>query len=114
MQLALLSDLKHYTLKQLRYDLIAGLTVAIVLIPQGMAYSLLAGLDPIYGLYAALIPLVVYSIFASSRYLSIGPVALMSIILLGGISTIVSPDEPEYLQLVIFSSFPFLLSSSTS
>jgi SulP family sulfate permease len=105
MQLALLSDLKHYTLKQLRYDLIAGLTVAIVLIPQGMAYSLLAGLDPIYGLYAALIPLVVYSIFASSRYLSIGPVALMSIILLGGISTIVSPDEPEYLQLVIFSSF---------
>ena len=104
MQLALLSDLKDYNLSQLRQDLIAGLTVAIVLIPQGMAYSLLAGLDPIYGLYAALVPLLAYSLFASSKYLSIGPVALMSIIVLGGVSTIVSPDQPEYLQLVIFSS----------
>ena len=106
MQLALLSDLKDYNLSQLRQDLIAGLTVAIVLIPQGMAYSLLAGLDPIYGLYAALVPLLAYSLFASSKYLSIGPVALMSIIVLGGVSTIVSPDQPEYLQFCLLYTSP--------
>jgi SulP family sulfate permease len=105
MNISLLSDIRHYSLKKLGWDLIAGLTVAIILIPQGMAYSLLAGLEPIYGLYAALVPLLIYPFFSSSRYLSIGPVALMSIIVLGGVSTIAEPGGQEYLSLVILASF---------
>jgi SulP family sulfate permease len=105
MTISLYTDLKQYSFKKLSSDLIAGLTVAIILIPQGMAYSLLAGLAPIYGLYAALVPLLIYPFFSSSRYLSIGPVALMSIIVLGGVSTLAEPGSPEYLSLVIFSSF---------
>ncbi|NNF20400.1 MAG: hypothetical protein HKN67_00530, partial [Saprospiraceae bacterium] len=48
---------ENYRSKYLKYDLIAGLTVAVMLVPQGMAYAVLAGLPPIYGLYAALVPL---------------------------------------------------------
>ncbi|WP_235296303.1 SulP family inorganic anion transporter [Portibacter marinus] len=105
MKTSLFADLKRYSLKKLGGDLIAGLTVAVILIPQGMAYSLLAGLKPIYGLYAALVPLLIFPFLTTSKYLSIGPVALMSIIILGGVSAIAEPGTSEYLGLVIASSF---------
>ena len=69
--------------KVLRADIIAGLTVALVLVPQSMAYAQLAGLPPYYGLYASFIPVAIASIFGSSRQLATGPVAVVSLFLQG-------------------------------
>ena len=93
--------LKHFSWKA---DLLAGLTVAVIIIPQGMAYAMLAGLPAIYGLYAAFIPLMIYPLFGSSRHLSVGPVALVSIILFVGLSTIADPGTPEFIQLALLTS----------
>ena len=94
---------RNLNLKSVFTDLIAGLTVAVILIPQAMAYAVLAGMPAVYGLYASLIPLIVYPIFASSVSLSIGPVALISIILLAGISVYAIPFSPEYINLVLLT-----------
>ncbi|MBT8050070.1 MAG: sodium-independent anion transporter, partial [Gammaproteobacteria bacterium] len=63
----------------LRADAIAGLTVALILIPQSMAYAQLAGLPPYYGLYASLLPTLLAAFFGSSRQLATGPVAMVSL-----------------------------------
>ena len=63
----ILSWLPNYGKADLRGDVSAGLTVGIMLIPQGMAYAMLAGLPPIYGLYASLVPLILYAIDGSYR-----------------------------------------------
>ncbi|CUM63563.1 uncharacterized protein PRCAT00001141001 [Priceomyces carsonii] len=68
----------HYNLKWLSGDLIAGITVGIVLVPQSMSYAQLAGLDAQYGLYSSFVGVFIYSIFATSKDVSIGPVAVMS------------------------------------
>lgn len=82
-------------------DLLPGLTLGIILVPQAMAYGLLAGVDPVYGLYAALVPLVVYSFLASTPHVSVGPTALASLLCLNGISGLADPGTPEYLGLAI-------------
>ncbi len=92
----------YFNLK-LRKDFIAALTVSVVLIPQSMAYAILAGLPPVYGLYAALVPLIIYGIFGSSSDLSIGPVALISIIVFGGISGLAELGSQNYLDLVLLA-----------
>ena len=74
-----LSLLKRYNLIALRFDAIAGLTVALVLIPQSMAYAQLAGLPPYYGLYASFLPPMIAALFGSSRQLATGPVAVVSL-----------------------------------
>ena len=61
-------------------DVIAGTTIAMIIIPQSMAYASLANLEPIYGLYASFIPVAVAAIFGSSRYLATGPVAMVSLL----------------------------------
>ncbi len=66
-----------------------------------MAYAYLAGVPPIYGLYSALIPLIVYALFATSRHLSIGPVAVSAILVAAGISKLADPGSEEYISLVI-------------
>ena len=71
-------ELPAYDGGKLRGDLSAGLTVGVMLIPQGMAYALIAGLEPIYGLYAALTPLAVYALLGTSRPESSGERALGS------------------------------------
>ncbi len=101
MELTIIRDLKNYDTQSFIGDLISGLMVAIVLIPQGLAYSILAGMPPVYGLYASLVPLVVYSVFASSRYLSVGPVAIMSIVILAGVSSFARPGTMEYIEMVL-------------
>ncbi len=68
-----------YDLGKLRVDVVAGLTVALVLIPQSMAYAQLAGLPAYYGLYASFLPPIVASLFGSSRQLATGPVAVVSL-----------------------------------
>lgn len=75
-------------------DLQSGLTVAIMLVPQGMAYGLLAGLPPIYGLYASLLSLVLYAVFGTSRALSVGPAAIVSMLVAAGIHRIGSGLSP--------------------
>ncbi len=74
-----LSWFEAYDLAVLRADFVAGLTVALVLVPQSMAYAQLAGLPPYYGLYAAFLPPLVASLFGSSRQLATGPVAVVSL-----------------------------------
>ncbi len=77
---------KNYNFSKFKGDLFAGLTTGVMLIPQGMAYALIAGLSPIYGLYAALIPPIIYSFFGTSYHLSIGPVATVSILIFAGLT----------------------------
>ncbi|MDA0714494.1 MAG: solute carrier family 26 protein [Bacteroidetes bacterium] len=101
---AVFSNPSEYVRTQFSSDLFAGLTVAIMLIPQGMAYALLAGLPPIYGLYAALVPLFIYPFIGSSPFLSVGPVALVSIIVLTGLSKMAEPMSVEFIHLAILTS----------
>ncbi len=68
--------LRDYNSSYFKKDLRAGLTVGILLIPQSMAYAMLAGLPPVYGLYASVVPLAIYAIFGTSRQLGVGPVAI--------------------------------------
>ncbi|MFK7980742.1 MAG: SulP family inorganic anion transporter [Saprospiraceae bacterium] len=94
-------SLKGYSKSIFRKDFIAGLTVTIMLVPQGMAYALLTGVPPIYGLYSSLIPLFLYAILGTSRQMSIGPVAISALLVLGGVSELATPETPEYISLVI-------------
>jgi len=92
--LPILQWLPRYQKSYLKGDLSAGLTVGIMLIPQGMAYAMLAGLEPIHGLYAVTIPLILYAIFGTSRQLAVGPVAMVSLLTAAGIASL-SPESPE-------------------
>lgn len=80
-------------------DLIAGIVVTILLVPQSMAYALLAGLPPQVGLYASIIPLVIYGLMGTSRTLAVGPVAVVSLLVASGISGLKPTTTAEYLQL---------------
>ncbi len=95
--------LPNYKKAAFRADLLAGITVAVMLVPQGMAYALLAGMPPIYGLYAGLIPLFLYAILGTSRQLSIGPVAISALLIWAGISPLAEAGSPEYISLVILT-----------
>jgi SulP family sulfate permease len=86
-----------------RKDIFAGITVAVMLVPQGMAYAMLAGMPPIYGLYGGLVPLLGYAILGTSRQMSIGPVAISALLVLAGVSQIATPMTPEYISLVILT-----------
>lgn len=90
-----------YNQNMLKSDLVAGLTVGIMLIPQGMAYALIAGMPPIYGLYASLIPLVIYGLFGTSRQLSVAPVAMMSLLAAAGVGPIAGGDVERYIALAL-------------
>jgi len=90
----ILEWLPQYKRDQLQGDLSAGLTVGVMLIPQGMAYAMLAGLAPIHGLYAVTIPLMVYGIMGTSRQLAVGPVAMVSLLTAAGIGAL-QPATPE-------------------
>lgn len=96
--------LANYNKQDLRGDLSAGLVVAIMLVPQGMAYAMLAGLPPVIGLYASTLPLMVYALFGSSRQLAVGPVAMVSLLVLAGVSTLAEPGTEEYVRYVLLLS----------
>lgn len=93
--------LPAYKKAEFKGDLWAGLTVGVLLIPQGMAYAMIAGLPPIYGLYAAFLPQVVYSIFGTSRQLSVAPVAMISLLIGAGISELADQGSDAYIHLAI-------------
>lgn len=96
--------LRSYQRSFLAGDIKAGLTVGVVIIPQGMAYALIAGLPPVYGLYAAIIPGVVYALLGTSRQLSVGPVAIDSLIIAAGIGPVAAGDSTKFIGLVLFAS----------
>lgn len=77
-------------------DLAAGLTVGAMLVPQGMAYALLAGLPPQVGLYAATVPLVLYAVFGTSRQLAVGPVAIVSLLSATTLATVADEGTVGY------------------
>jgi sulfate permease, SulP family len=80
-------------------DLVAGASVAMVLIPQSLAYSELAGMPPVHGLYASALPPLLAAFFASSPYLQTGPVAITSLLTFGALSTQAPPGSGEYVAL---------------
>ncbi len=98
----LLDWLPNYKKEYLGGDLSAGITVGIMLIPQGMAYAMIAGLPPVFGLYAALIPQVIYGILGTSRQLSVGPVAMDSLLVASGLGALSLSGIEEYLSMAIF------------
>ena len=97
-----LNAFRGYRGQDLRSDLIAGITVALVLIPQSMAYAQLAGLPPYYGLYASCLPPVIAALFGSSRQLATGPVAIVSLMTAAALEPIAVTGSPEYIRLAIF------------
>ncbi len=91
----------HYRRADLPSDLVAGIVTAIMLIPQSMAYAQLAGLPPQVGLYASVVPLIIYALLGTSGQLSVGPVAITSLLVFSGVSAIAEPGSARYLQLVL-------------
>lgn len=94
-----------YKKEWIKGDVSAGLTVGVMLIPQGMAYSMLAGLPPIYGLYAALMPLIIYAIFGTSRQLAVGPVAMDSLLVLSGVGAFAVVGTDHFIEVAILLAF---------
>ena len=101
----IVSWIKSYSKEELKSDFAAGLTVGVMLIPQGMAYAMIAGLPPVYGLYAALFPQVVYAFMGTSRQLAVGPVAMDSLIVATGLGALSLSGPQEYLALALFLAF---------
>lgn len=85
----------------LQVDLMAGITVGVMLVPQSMSYAKLAGLQPIYGLYSGFVPIFVYAIFGSSRQLAVGPVALVSLLVSNVLGSVADTSSELYTELAI-------------
>nr|AAN59770.1 Putative sulfate transporter [Oryza sativa Japonica Group] len=95
---------KTYNLKFFRSDLMAGLTLASLSIPQSIGYATLAKLDPQYGLYTSVVPPLVYAVTGSSREIAIGPVAIVSLLLSSMIQKIVDPSvDPAFYRKMVFT-----------
>lgn len=93
----LFESLRGYSGDRLRGDLMAGLTGSVLAIPQAMAYALIAGVDPIYGLYGAVIQTVIAAALSSSNYLAVGPTNAISLLTASVIARLTGMDGPEYL-----------------
>ena len=101
----ILDWLPNYKKEWFKGDLGAGLTVGIMLIPQGIAYAMIAGLPPIYGLYTAMIPQIVYAIFGTSRQLAVGPVAMDSLIVASGVVALAQIGTEHFIEFAILLAF---------
>ena len=99
--LPFLSWAKQTTAATARQDAVAGLTGAIIVLPQGVAYALIAGLPPEYGLYAAIVPAIVAALFGSSWHLISGPTAALSIVVFTTISPLAQVGSAAYISLVL-------------
>ncbi|CAN8259165.1 unnamed protein product [Cochlearia groenlandica] len=97
----------HYNLKLLRSDVVSGLTIASLAIPQGISYAKLANLPPIVGLYSSFVPPLIYSVLGSSKHLAVGPVSIASLVMGSMLSESVSPTQDSilYLKLAFTSTF---------
>ena len=86
-------------------DMVAAVIVTIMLIPQSLAYALLAGLPPQVGLYASILPLIVYAIFGSSRQLAVGPVAILSLMTAAAAGKIAATGTAQYIEAALILAF---------
>ena len=100
-----LTWLKTYEPAYLKGDALAGLTVAVVLIPQAMAYAMLAGLPPVYGLYAGAVTPLIGALWGSLRQLATGPIAIMSLLVLTTLTPIAEPGSREFIELSFLLAF---------
>lgn len=91
--------LKDYSREDFNHDLIAGIIVGMVTIPQAVAYAFLAGVPPEAGLYACLVPMVLYAVFGSSRQLVVGPVAVAALMVAATVSEYAPKYSDEYLAI---------------
>ncbi len=96
--LPILGWARRYDRDDLRPDLAAGLTIGAMLVPQGMAYALLAGLPPEVGLYASIVPVLVYALFGTSRQLAVGPVAIVSLLTASALSPLFEQGSAGYIS----------------
>ncbi|NOG31111.1 sulfate permease [Halomonas sp. TBZ9] len=94
----ILSWLPHYHRRLLGADVLAGLIVTMMVIPQSLAYALLAGLPAVVGLYASILPQLVYTLFGTSRTLAIGPVAIIALMTAAALSGVATPGSAAYLE----------------
>lgn len=92
---------RSYDRPALTSDLMAAVIVTIMLIPQSLAYAMLAGLPPVVGLYASILPLVAYAVFGTSRTLAVGPVAVVSLMTASAAGAVAAPGTAEYWQAAI-------------
>ncbi len=97
----ILQWLPLYGKETLISDLLAALIVTIMLIPQSLAYAMLAGMPPEVGLYASIAPLFLYTIFGTSRSLAIGPVAVISLMTAAAAGNHALEGSPEYITVVL-------------
>lgn len=97
--------ISSYKKGDLGNDILAGFTVGIVLIPQGLAYAMIAGLPPIYGLYASLVPILIYVFLGTSRQLAIGPVAMDSLLVAAGLGALSLTKTEDYITMAILLAF---------
>ena len=98
----ILEWLPNYKMSYLSGDITAGITVGIMLIPQGMAYAMIAGLPPVFGLYAALIPQIIYALMGTSRQLAVGPVAMDSLLVASALGALALSGIEEYISMALF------------
>src|SRR5699024_7092090 len=103
--LPFLTWLPEVTPATLRHDCIAGLTGTAIVLPQGVAYALIAGLPPEYGLYSAIVVTIVAALCGSSRHMVSGPVAAVSIVVFSVVSELAAPGSPQYVALVLTLTF---------
>jgi SulP family sulfate permease len=89
----------------LKADLVAGLTGAVVVLPQGVAFAMIAGLPPVYGLYTAMVPAIIAGLFGSSRHLISGPTTAISIVVFAAISKYAEPGSAKFIQMALTLTF---------
>ena len=93
------------TARSTRADLLAGITGAIIVLPQGVAFAMIAGLPPEYGLYCAIVPAMVAALFGSSHHLISGPTTAISIVVFTTIAPLADPGSAEYIRMVLTLTF---------
>lgn len=93
--------LRHYQRQWIGGDVSAGLIVTVMLIPQSLAYAMLAGLPPQVGLYASVLPLIAYALFGTSMTLAVGPVAVASLMTASALAPLASAGTAEYIALAV-------------
>jgi sulfate permease, SulP family len=98
-RLPLVPLLRHYPRQHLRGDVTAGLTTAVMLIPQAMAYAALAGMPPVTGLYASVVPIAVYALLGTSGALAFGPVAIVALLTASAVGPLAAGDPATYVAL---------------
>ncbi len=103
--LPILDWLPNYKKEWLKGDIGAGLTVGVMLIPQGMAYASIAGMPAVYGLYASIVPIIIYALLGTSRQLAVGPVAMVSLLTATAIGSFEGLSASDYILYAILLAF---------